>query len=88
MSNCFWKEWCRIVRNKPIYIGTSILDLSKALIQDFHYEYGDQVEVFLADTNSLMNKLKLKMFMKNSTKIISYLTSIIIKKIKILHKCK
>ena len=63
----------------------NILDLSKVLIQDFHYDYikikyGDQVEVFLADTNSLMYKLRLKMFMKNSTKIISYLPLSIIKK--------
>ena len=62
-----------------------MLDLSKVLIQDFHYDYikikyGDKAEVFLADTDSLMDKLKLKMFMKNSTRIISYLTSVIIKK--------
>ena len=72
--------------NKPIYIGTNILHLSKVLIQDFHYDYikskyGDQVEVFLADTDSIIDKMKLKMFMKNSTRIISYLVSVIIKKI-------
>ena len=39
--------------------------------------------MFLADTDSLMYKLKLKMFMKNSKKIISYLTSVIIKKKKV-----
>ena len=63
----------------------NILDLSKVLIQDFHYDYikdkyDDQVEVFLADTDSLTYELRLKMFMKNSTKIISYLTLVIIKK--------
>ena len=62
-----------------------MLDLSKVLIQDFHYDYikikyGDKAEVFLAHTDSLMDKLKLKIFMKNSTRIISYLTSVIIKK--------
>ena len=62
-----------------------MLDLSKVLIQDFHYDYikikyGDKAEVFLADTDSLMDKLKLKIFVKNSTRIISYLTSVIIKK--------
>ena len=62
-----------------------MLDLSKVLIQDFHYDYikikyGDKAEVFLADTDSLMDKLKLKIFMKHSTRIISYLTSVIIKK--------
>ena len=59
--------------------------LSRVLIQDFHYDYikskyGDIVEVFLAVTDSLMDKLKLKIFMKNSTRIINYLTSVIIKK--------
>ena len=39
--------------------------------------------MFLADTDSLMYKLKLKMFMKNSKKIISCLTSVIIKKKKV-----
>ena len=63
----------------------NILDLSKVLIQDFHYDYikdkyGDQVEVFLADTDNLTYELRLKIFMKNSTKIISYLTLVIIKK--------
>ena len=62
-----------------------MLDLSKVLIQGFHYDYikikyGDKAEVFLADTDSLMDKLKLKIFMKNSTRIISYLASVIIKK--------
>ena len=33
------KEKCRINLNKPIYIGTSTLDLGKVLIQDFHYNY-------------------------------------------------
>ena len=59
VTNCFWIKECRIDLNKPIYIGTSILDLSKVLIQDFHYDYikkkyGDQVEVFLEDTDGLM----------------------------------
>ena len=44
-------------------------------------KYSDQAEVFLEDTDSHMYKLKLKMFMNNSTKIISDLTSAIIKKI-------
>ena len=51
----------------------------------FKKKYGDEVEVFLEDTESHMYKLKLKMFMRNSTKIISYLTSA--KKLKILHRC-
>ena len=30
---------CRINLNKPIYIGISIIDLRKVLMQDFHYNY-------------------------------------------------
>ena len=33
------KEKCRINLKKPIYIGSSILHLSKGLMQDFHYKY-------------------------------------------------
>ena len=29
---------CRIDLNKPIYIGTSKLDLSKVLMQNIHYK--------------------------------------------------
>lgn len=41
------KEKRRINLNKPIHIGTSILDFSKILMQDFHYHfikknYGDK----------------------------------------------
>ena len=55
------KEKFRINFNKPIYIGTNTLDLSKLLIQDFHYnyietKYGDKVETLMRDTDSLVYK--------------------------------
>ena len=33
------KEKYRINLDKPTYVGTNILALSKALMQDFHYNY-------------------------------------------------
>ena len=57
---------CRLNLNKPIYIGASILDLSKILqyqMQDFHYsyiknKYGDQAEMLPTDTDILMYKIE------------------------------
>ena len=56
--------------NKPVYLGTSILDLSKFLMHAFHYsyiktKYGDKAKLVFTDTDSLAYEIKTKDFYKD-----------------------
>lgn len=49
----------KLLLNKPVYIGQTILDLSKLVMYDFHYNfmkklYEDNIKLLFTDTDSLM----------------------------------
>ena len=56
--------------NKPVYLDMSILDLSKSLMDDFHYNYiktnyGDNTKLLFNDTDSREYEIKTKDFYKD-----------------------
>ena len=53
--------------SKPPYVGMCILDLSKVLIYEFHYDYiknkyGNNSRLLFTDTDSLMYEIKTEDF--------------------------
>ena len=60
----------KVMMNKPIYLGASILDLSKTLMYDFHYDYvkpkyGDKPELLFRDTDSLCYEIEMMDFFRD-----------------------
>ena len=56
--------------NKPIYLGLSILDISKTLMHEFWYDYikpnyGDRTKLCYTDTDSLVIYIKTEGFYEN-----------------------
>ena len=57
----------KVVMNKPVYLGQAILDLSKIVKYEFHYDYmkpkyGDNLTLCYMDTDSLVYDIKTEDF--------------------------
>ena len=60
----------RVKMNKPIYLGLSILDISKILMYEFWYDYiklkyGNDVKLCYMDTNNFVMNIKTEDFYKD-----------------------
>ena len=61
-----------LVLNRPVYVGMSLLDLSKHLMYDFYYnqmkaQYGDRCDLLYTDTDSLLLEIKTEDVYKDMT---------------------
>ena len=61
----------KVVMNKPVYLGQAILDLSKTVMYEFHYDYmkrkysDDKLKLCYMDTDSLIYSVRTEDFYKD-----------------------
>ena len=71
--------------NKPIYVGFTVLELSKWMMHDFHYNFikkNFNVALLFTDTESLTYEIKLENVYENFLNGKTCLTLVIIEKIR------
>lgn len=64
----------KITFNKPIFIGQAVLDISKTILYDFHYDYmvptfNNNLKILYIDTDSLTYNIRDKDFYLNLRKV-------------------
>ena len=62
-----------IKMNKPVYLGKAILDLSKRLMYEFHYDYmrlrcGNNIKLCYMVTDSFVNGIEIEDFYRDTAK--------------------
>lgn len=67
----------KVVLDRPIYIGFSILEISKTHLYNFHYSvmkkiYGDNIKLCYTDTDSLLYHIKTDDFYTDMKNNITY----------------
>ena len=60
----------KVIMNKPVYLGQAILDLSKIIMHEFHYDYiipkyGNRIKLCYMDTDSYVYDIKTDDFYKD-----------------------
>ena len=63
----------KVVMNKPVYLGQAILDLSKIVMYEFHYDYmkpkyGGNLKLCYMDIDSLVYLIKTEDFYEDIAK--------------------
>ena len=60
----------KVVMNKPVYLGQAILNLSKLIMYEFHYDYmlpkyGSNIKLCYMDTDSFVYDIETEDFYKD-----------------------